>query len=105
MIETLAALAEPNRLAIVELLRDGPRSVNEIVGELGLRQPLVSKHLKVLSTAGVVDVRPQAQRRFYELDERRFKEIDSWLDSFAGLWSQRLDRLESHLHRKGVTTR
>jgi DNA-binding transcriptional ArsR family regulator len=103
MIETLAALAEPNRLAIVELLRGGPRAVNEIVGELGLRQPLVSKHLKVLSGAGVVKFRARAQQRIYELDQRRFREIDGWLESFAGLWAQRMDRLEEHLHRKGVT--
>ena len=103
MIEALTALAEPNRFAIVELLRDGPRAVNEIVDELSLRQPLVSKHLKVLSGAGIVTVRPQAQQRIYELDQRRFHEIDGWLDTFAGLWADRLDRLEAHLHGKGVT--
>lgn len=101
MIETLAALAEPNRFAMVQLLRNGPRSVNEIVGELGLSQPLVSKHLKVLNTAGVVSAKVQAQRRIYELQQRRFQEIDSWLDSFAGLWDKRLDRLEARLREKG----
>lgn len=99
MIETLNALAEPNRFAIVELLRDGPRSVNEIVDTLGLRQPLVSKHLKVLSGAGIVAVSPQAQKRYYALERQRFDEIDGWLDSFAELWGRRLDRLEAHLRR------
>lgn len=101
MIETLTALAEPNRFAMVQLLRNGPRSVNEIVAELGLSQPLVSKHLKVLSTAGVVTAQVQAQRRIYQLEQRRFQEIEGWLDSFAALWDKRLDRLEERLREKG----
>ena len=105
MIDTLTALAEPNRFAIVELLRDGPRSVNEIVERLELRQPLVSKHLKVLSSAGVVAMRPEAQRRIYALERDRFDEIDGWLDSFAELWAKRFDRLESHLLSTSPTTR
>ena len=97
MIETLNALAEPNRLAIVEVLRAGPRSVNDIVGELGLRQPLVSKHLKVLSEAGIVSARVDAQRRIYRVEPERFREIDGWLESFAATWAARLNRLEEHL--------
>lgn len=104
MIDTLTALAEPNRFAIVELLRAGPRSVNEIVESLELRQPLVSKHLKVLSSVGVVAVRPEAQRRIYALERDRFDELDSWLDTFAQLWGQRLDRLEAHLRTTGEPT-
>ena len=104
MIDTLTALAEPNRFAIVELLRGGPRSVNEIVESLELRQPLVSKHLKVLSSVGVVAVRPVAQRRIYELERARFDELDGWLDSFAQLWGTRLDRLEAHLRAQGEPT-
>ena len=104
MIETLNALAEPNRFAIVELLRGGPRSVNEIVDSLGLRQPLVSKHLKVLSGAGIVAVRPQAQKRFYELERQHFDEIDGWLGTFAELWGSRLDRLDAHLRRTEATS-
>ncbi|MEJ3403937.1 metalloregulator ArsR/SmtB family transcription factor [Rathayibacter sp. YIM 133350] len=100
MIETLNALAEPNRLAIVELLRDkGPRSVGEIAATLELRQPLASKHLKVLSEAGVVASRVDAQRRIYDLEQARFHEIDGWLDSFAAVWAGRMDRLEAHLRR------
>jgi DNA-binding transcriptional ArsR family regulator len=98
-IETMSALAEPNRLAIVELLRDGPRSVNGIVAALDLRQPLVSKHLKVLSGAGIVVARVQAQQRIYQLEQERFRELDAWLDSFAEVWAQRLDRLDAHLRR------
>jgi DNA-binding transcriptional ArsR family regulator len=99
VIETMSALAEPNRLAIVELLRDGPRSVNGIVAALDLRQPLVSKHLKVLSGAGLVVARAQAQQRIYQLEQDRFRELDSWLDSFAELWAQRLGRLDAHLRK------
>lgn len=97
MIDTLTALAEPNRFAIVELLRAGPRSVNDIVEALGLRQPLVSKHLKVLSTAGVVAVCPRAQQRIYSLEERAFRDLERWLDAYIEMWGDRFDRLESHL--------
>ena len=97
MIQTLSALAEPNRLAIVELLRDGPRSVTDIVDRLGLSQPLVSKHLKVLSDVAIVDRRVDGKRRIYALEQERFAELDQWLDTFAGLWAARLDRLQAHL--------
>ena len=100
MIETLTALAEPNRLAIVEYLRDGPRSVNDIVDRLGLSQPLVSKHLRVLSEVDIVDRRIDGKRRIYRLEQDRFAELDRWLDTFAGLWEQRLDRLQAHLDRE-----
>jgi DNA-binding transcriptional ArsR family regulator len=104
MIEALAALAEPNRLAMVELLRAGPRSVNGIVAELELRQPLVSKHLKVLSGAGLVVARPVAQQRIYELRKQGFDELDGWLASFAAVWDQRLDRLDAHVRRMTAET-
>ena len=94
---TLTALAEPNRLQIVELLLDGPRPVGEIVDKLGLRQPQVSKHLRVLSDAGLVDVRPVAQQRIYSLKPQPFRELDDWLRSYRRLWEQRHDRLESVL--------
>jgi DNA-binding transcriptional ArsR family regulator len=94
---TLIALAEPNRLQIVELLLDGPRPVGEIVDKLGLRQPQVSKHLRVLNDAGLVDVRPVAQQRIYSLKPQPFKELDDWLRSYRRLWEQRYDRFESVL--------
>ena len=99
MITTLSALAEPNRLHIVELLRDGPRSVNEIVERLRLRQPLVSKHLRVLSQAGLVTARPSAQQRIYQLEERPFQELDVWLDTFQRTWTTRLDNLDDYLQQ------
>ena len=99
MIQTLAALAEPNRLAIVEYLREGPRSVTDIVGRTGLSQPLVSKHLKVLSEVAIVDRRIDGKRRIYSLEQARFAELDRWLDTFAEVWDQRMDRLQTHLDR------
>ena len=97
MIQTLSALAEPNRLAIVEFLREGPQSVTDIVGRLGLSQPLVSKHLKVLSEVEIVHRRVDGKRRIYGLEQARFAELDRWLDTFADLWDERLDRLQAHL--------
>ena len=97
MLTTLSALAEPNRLQIVELLRDGPHSVGDIVERLALRQPQVSKHLRVLSTAGVVEVRPVAQQRIYQLRPQPFQELDTWLASYRHVWNARLDRLETYL--------
>ena len=99
MIGTLTALAEPNRLAIVELLKRGPLSVGDIVDELRLSQPLVSKHLRVLSDAAVVDRRVDGKRRIYALEREAFDELDRWLDSFATVWDERLDRLQAHLDR------
>ncbi|HSB90079.1 MAG TPA: metalloregulator ArsR/SmtB family transcription factor [Anaerolineales bacterium] len=94
---TLHALAEPHRLRIVELLRDGPASVGEITERLGLRQPQVSKHLRVLSQAGVVEARPMAQRRLYQLQVAPFAELDTWITSFRPTWADRLDTLEAYL--------
>lgn len=98
MLTTLGALAEPNRLHIVELLRDGPRSVGEIAERLGLRQPQASKHLRVLSDAGFVEVRPVAQQRIYQLRSQPFHELDVWLESYRHIWDARFDRLETYLH-------
>lgn len=92
-------LAEPNRLHIVELLRNGPRPVNEIVDRLHLNQPQVSKHLKVLADAGIVDVEPMAQQRFYKLRPQPFQELDVWLEQYRSLWNARFDRLEKLLKK------
>ena len=97
MIDSLIALAEPNRLAIVDVLREGPRSVNGIVDALRLRQPLVSKHLKTLSDAGIVAMQPRAQQRIYRLDEAAFRDLERWLDRYIEIWEGRFDRLADHL--------
>src|SRR5260370_6416734 len=90
----LTALAEPNRLRSVELLRDQPRPVGEIAKRLRLRHPQVSKHLRVLSDAGLVDVRAVAQQRIYELRAEPFNELEKWLETFRRSMSDRMDRLE-----------
>ena len=97
MQETLSALAEPNRLQIVELLRAKPRAVGEIVERLGLRQPQVSKHLRVLSEAGLVEVHPVAQQRIYSLRAEPFKELDVWLERYRRIVEDRFGRLDEIL--------
>ncbi len=94
---TLSALAEPNRLRIVEMLRGGPSTVSEIAERLELSQPLVSKHLRVLREAGVVQVRAEAQQRIYELRPQPFAELESWVGSFRRLWEGRLDLLDEYV--------
>jgi DNA-binding transcriptional ArsR family regulator len=94
---TLSALAEPNRLHMVELLREGPLTVGEIADRLHVRQPQVSKHLKVLSEAQIVEVRADANRRIYRLRPEPLQELDSWLDTFRSMWEDRLDRLDEYL--------
>jgi DNA-binding transcriptional ArsR family regulator len=97
MLETLQALAEPNRFQIVELLRDGPRPVGDMVDRLGLRQPQVSKHLRVLSDAGLVDVRVDAQRRIYALRPAPLKELEAWIERYRRIWEVNFQRLDAVL--------
>ena len=99
MNSTLIALAEPNRLQIVELLRDGPLSVGEIAETLGLKQPQVSKHLRVLSEAGLVEVQPIANKRIYKLRPQPLQEMDSWIKSFRHVWEERFDQLDDYLKK------
>lgn len=94
MQTTLKALSEPNRLRMVEVLVDGPRAVGEIVAELEISQPLVSKHLSVLSEAGLVEVHRVAQQRIYTLKAKPFKEFNSWLEPYRRLWEAKFDRLD-----------
>jgi DNA-binding transcriptional ArsR family regulator len=98
MIETLKALGEPNRFQIVELLRDGPRPVGEMVDRLHLRQPQVSKHLRVLSDAGLVDVRVDAQRRIYALRPAPLQELEVWVERYRRLWETNFLRLDALLN-------
>jgi DNA-binding transcriptional ArsR family regulator len=95
--ELLAVLAEPTRRRILDLLLDQPRTVNQLVGELGTSQPSASKHLRVLREAGLVHVHPDAQRRIYALRPHRLAELDAWLAPYRRLWDGRLDALEQHL--------
>jgi DNA-binding transcriptional ArsR family regulator len=97
MVETFAALSEPNRMRIVELLRTGPRPVNDIGDRLKLNQPQVSKHLKVLKEAGLVDVQPRAQQRLYELRAQPLREMNTWLERYRELWDERFEQLDELL--------
>jgi DNA-binding transcriptional ArsR family regulator len=90
-------LAEPNRRRILDLLRQAERPVGELVRELGVSQPAVSKHLRVLRDAGLVDVRSDAQRRLYRINPAPLRAVDDWLAPYRTMWSARLDDLERHL--------
>jgi DNA-binding transcriptional ArsR family regulator len=97
---TFELVAEPTRRRILDILRDGERSVGELVERLSLSQPGVSKHLRLLRDAGLVDVRREAQRRLYGLRAEPLTEIDAWLEPYRRFWASRLDELERHLDRE-----
>jgi DNA-binding transcriptional ArsR family regulator len=97
MATAFAVLAEPNRRRILDLLRERPRPVGELVEQLGLTQPGTSKHLRVLREAGLVRIRPDAQRRVYEVRLGPLVEVDEWLEPYRRMWEGRLDALEHHL--------
>ena len=92
-------LAEPTRRRLLDAVRDGERSVGELVDVVGMHQPGVSRHLKVLRDAGLVEVRRDAQRRLYRVRPEPLKELDAWLEPYRREWSDRLDALERHLER------
>jgi DNA-binding transcriptional ArsR family regulator len=97
---TFDVLAEPMRRRILDLLLEVERPVNELVGRLDLSQPGVSKHLKVLREAGLVEVRQDAQRRVYRVRAEPLAEIDEWLAPYRRLWAGTLDALERHLDER-----
>ncbi len=96
-MDIFQVIAEPNRRTILAALLDGDRSVGELVAELPLSQPTVSKHLKVLRTGGFVTAEPAAQQRMYRLRPEQFVELDQWLEPYRKTWAQRLDALDAHL--------
>jgi DNA-binding transcriptional ArsR family regulator len=91
------ALADPTRRRVVDALRHGEQQVNDLVAEVGIHQSGVSRHLRILSEAGFVTMRPDGQRRLYSLAPDPFREIDAWLAQYRGLWEQRLDRFGAAL--------
>jgi|SRR5450432_4283941 DNA-binding transcriptional ArsR family regulator len=97
MASTWSALADPHRRTVVQLLLERPRSAGELVEHLGLTQPGTSKHLRILREAGLVRVRPDAQRRVYELDPEPLAELADWLAPYRAFWEARLDGLGRHL--------
>ena len=98
-------IAEPNRRAILSLLVSSQQSVGEIERQLGMPQPTVSKHLRVLREAGFVESTVDAQRRLYRLRPEPLQEVDAWLDPFRRFWSAHIDALERHLDRMNRSTR
>ncbi|MCU1355977.1 MAG: transcriptional regulator, ArsR family [Acidimicrobiales bacterium] len=98
-LAVLEAIAEPTRRRILDAVRERERSVNELVEQVGMHQPGVSRHLKVLRDAGLVEVRRDAQRRLYRLRAEPLRELDAWLEPYRAEWAGRLDSLEQHLLR------
>ncbi len=98
-LDLFEVVVEPNRRRILDLLRDGDQSVGDLVDVLQIAQPTVSKHLKTLREAGLVVVRPDAQRRWYQLQPEPLRELDAWLAPYREAWSERLDALSRHLDR------
>jgi DNA-binding transcriptional ArsR family regulator len=96
-MEVFDVLVDPSRRRILDLLREREHLVGELVDDLGLSQPGVSKHLRVLREAGLVRVRVDAQRRWYGLDPLPLSEVDRWLAPYRRYWADRLDLLERHL--------
>jgi DNA-binding transcriptional ArsR family regulator len=90
-------LAEPNRRRILDLLRSEERPVGDLVAELSVSQPAVSKHLRILREAGLVEVRQDAQRRLYRVRAEPLRALDEWLEPYRRMWASRLDDLERHL--------
>ncbi|MEU8220427.1 metalloregulator ArsR/SmtB family transcription factor [Micromonospora taraxaci] len=95
--DAFTVLAEPTRRRILDQLRDAERSVGELVDGLGVSQPAVSKHLRVLRDAGFVTCRTAARQRIYRLDPGPLRAVDGWLDPYRRLWTRHLDALERHL--------
>lgn len=99
-MKTLEVLAEPTRLRIVELLAQGERSAGEIASHFETSRPGISRHLRVLREHGLVRAREDAQRRLYSLDPAPLEELDEWLQRYRRFWSNRLDSLDTEIHRR-----
>jgi DNA-binding transcriptional ArsR family regulator len=99
-VEIFAALADPTRLRIFELIAQGEKTVGEIVGQFSFKPPTISQHLQVLKQARLVRVRAEAQKRIYTVDETGLKELETWLEQQRIHWNQKLDDLERHLDKK-----
>jgi DNA-binding transcriptional ArsR family regulator len=99
-LDPFEILADPSRRSVVEALRRGERTVNEIVAELAIHQSGVSRHLRILHESGFVAVRPEGPHRYYSLRPEPFRELDGWLNGYRALWEARLDRFGAALARK-----
>ncbi|HEX4213838.1 MAG TPA: metalloregulator ArsR/SmtB family transcription factor [Candidatus Dormibacteraeota bacterium] len=105
-MDVFSAVADPSRRKLLDLLADGERPAGDLVEILpGLTQPAVSRHLRVLREAGLVDVRPDAQRRVYSLRPEGLAQLDHWLDRYRHFWGAKLDALERHLDERAARGR
>jgi DNA-binding transcriptional ArsR family regulator len=102
-VNVFAALADPTRLRIFELIAEGEKTVGEIVDEFSFKPPTISQHLQVLKQARLVSVRAEGQKRIYTVDETGLKEIEAWMQQQKTHWNQKLDALERHLEAKAKT--
>ena len=99
-LDVFQTLADPTRRRIVEALRSGEHAVNDIVERMNIHQSGVSRHLRILSDAGFVRMRPEGPRRLYSLRPEPFRELEDWVDGYRNLWESRLDKLGEALERK-----
>src|SRR5919108_524080 len=102
---TFEVMAEPNRRLILDLLRQRERTVGDLVAAMAVSQPAVSKHLRILRGAGLVESRSEAQRRFYRVRPQPLREMDAWLEPYRAMWTRSLDALERHLDEGGKNAR
>lgn len=101
-LDSFVILAEPSRRRILDQLRSGEKSVNDLVERLSINQPGVSKHLRILKDAGFVSSRVSAQQRIYRLESRQLRVVDAWLRPYRKMWEKHLDALESHLNKRKI---
>jgi DNA-binding transcriptional ArsR family regulator len=99
-VDVFEAIAEPNRRKILGLLRESELAAGAVVDAMGMSQPGISKHLKLLREAGLVSVRPDGQRRLYRVESAKLAEIEAWLEPYKRFWRDKLDALEDHLMRE-----
>lgn len=104
-MEIFAALADPTRLKIFDLIAQGEKTVGEIVCQFSFKPPTISQHLQILKQAKLVSVRAEGQKRIYAVNEEGLRELESWLNQQRVHWNQKLDSLEHHLDKKAKRTR
>jgi DNA-binding transcriptional ArsR family regulator len=104
-MEIFAALADPTRLRIFELIAEGEKTVGEIVRQFSFKPPTISQHLQVLKQAKLVSVRAEGQKRIYAVDDEGLRELETWLNQQRIHWSKKLDDLERHLDKKAKKTK
>jgi DNA-binding transcriptional ArsR family regulator len=99
-VKALEALADPTRRRIVELLVDGERTAGELASHFDTSRPGVSRHLRVLREQGIVQARDAGRQRLYSLEPQPFADLDAWLERYRTFWTQRLDALDTEIHRR-----